>query len=164
MKAAIHYPITASPDAPVCSLSEPVVYGVGMGEMMDIFCDVVANPYTLEFAWSFNNSADFLDVPKSRVKIINGTRSKFTHTPTNNKEYGTFMCTATNEVGRQRVPCVFHIILAGELYTYKRALTDGKGELRVPHVPIRSSVCEQSILLGLGVTSLDFTCFYFDRT
>jgi hypothetical protein len=31
----------------------------------------------------------------------------------NNKDYGTLMCTASNEVGTQRHPCVFHIILAG---------------------------------------------------
>ncbi len=42
-------------------------------------------------------------------------RSKLTYTPLNNKDYGTLMCSATNEVGRQREPCIFHIILAGKL-------------------------------------------------
>ena len=43
----------------------------------------------------------------------NISRSKLTYTPLNNKDYGTLMCSATNEVGRQRNPCIFHIILAG---------------------------------------------------
>lgn len=99
---------------PVCSNDEPVVYGVGKGEMVDVFCDVVSNPSTFNFEWSFNNSADFIRVPQSRVVIVNGTRSKLTYTPLNNKDYGTLMCSAGNEVGRQREPCIFHIILAGK--------------------------------------------------
>ena len=94
---------------------EPVVYGVGKGEMVDVYCDVVANPGSLKFVWSFNNSADFIRVPESRVNVVNGSRSMLTYTPLNNKDYGTLMCSARNQVGRQRMPCVFHIILAGEL-------------------------------------------------
>ncbi len=66
--------LSVSADAPVCAQAEPVVYGVGKGEMVDIFCDVVANPATFNFAWSFNNSADFIRVPNSRVTVVNGTR------------------------------------------------------------------------------------------
>ncbi len=61
-------------DVPVCSSAEPVVYGVGKGEMVDVFCDVVANPASFNFQWSFNNSADFIRVPPSRVVVVNGTR------------------------------------------------------------------------------------------
>ena len=99
---------------PVCSSPDPVVYGVGKGEMVDVFCDVVSNPSAADFAWSFNNSADFIRVPSSRVTLVNGTRSKLTYTPLNNKDYGTLMCSAANEVGHQRNPCIFHIILAGK--------------------------------------------------
>lgn len=97
---------------PVCAHSEPIVYGVGKGEMVDVFCDIVANPTSYNFQWSFNNSADYIRVPPSRVLKVNGTRSKLTYTPLNNKDYGTLMCSATNEVGHQRNPCIFHIILA----------------------------------------------------
>ena len=41
------------------------------------------------------------------------TVSKLTYTPRNDKDYGTLMCSASNEVGTQREPCVYHIILAG---------------------------------------------------
>jgi len=101
-------------DKPVCALSEPAVYGVGKGEVVDVYCDVTANPPSYDFAWSFNNSADFIRVPPDRAVLVNGTRSKLTYTPLNNKDYGTLMCSAANEVGGQREPCVFHIILAGE--------------------------------------------------
>jgi hypothetical protein len=40
----------------------------------------------------------------------------------NNKDYGTLMCIATNEVGTQRHPCIFHIILAGNIFL-KKALS-----------------------------------------
>ena len=36
-------------DVPVCSSAEPVVYGVGKGEMVDVFCDVVSNPQSYNF-------------------------------------------------------------------------------------------------------------------
>ena len=115
-----------------------MVYGVGKEEMVDVFCDVVANPPSFDFQvsknlmsiclcghylvyisfstfqWSFNNSADFMVVPPDRVIKVNGTRSMLTYTPMNNKDYGTLLCSATNEVGRQREPCIFHIILAGK--------------------------------------------------
>ena len=36
-------------DVPVCKSIEPVVYGVGKGEMVDVFCDVVSNPQSYNF-------------------------------------------------------------------------------------------------------------------
>ena len=36
-------------DVPVCKSVEPVVYGVGKGEMVDVFCDVVSNPQSYNF-------------------------------------------------------------------------------------------------------------------
>ena len=103
-------------DVPVCSNSEPVVHGVGKGEMVDVICDVVANPNVDAFLWSFNNSAGLIHVPPNRAISVNGTRSKLTYTPRNNKDYGTLMCEAKNEVGKQKHPCIFHIILAGKFY------------------------------------------------
>lgn len=98
----------------MCKNSEPVVHGVGKGEMVDVLCDVVANPNVEGFHWAFNNSAGLIHVPTGRATTINGTRSKLTYTPRNNKDYGTLMCEAKNEVGKQKHPCIFHIILAGK--------------------------------------------------
>lgn len=30
-------------------------------------------------------------------------------------DYGTLLCSATNKIGKQKLPCIFHIIVAGEL-------------------------------------------------
>nr|XP_040567978.1 peroxidasin homolog [Lepeophtheirus salmonis] len=99
---------------PVCKNKQPVVHGVGKSEMVDVICDVTANPSKLKFHWTFNNSADFINVPRVRAIKVNDTRSKLTYTPRTNKDYGTLMCSATNEVGTQKNPCIFHIILAGQ--------------------------------------------------
>ncbi len=45
--------------------------------------------------------------------LLSGTRSRLTYTPRDNKDYGTLMCMASNVVGNQKEPCIFHIILAG---------------------------------------------------
>ena len=51
-------------DVPVCKSKGPVVHGVGKGEMVDVLCQVTANPVTnVKFHWTFNNSADFIHVP-----------------------------------------------------------------------------------------------------
>ena len=105
-------------DVPVCNNADPIVLGVGNGEMVDVFCDVVANPNVDAFHWAFNNSAGLIHVPAGRATTQNGTRSKLTYTPRNNKDYGTLMCEAKNEVGNQKQPCIFHIILAGELAVF----------------------------------------------
>ena len=101
-------------DVPVCLNESPIVHGVGKGEMVDVICSVSANPKAVTFEWTFNNSAEFIRVPGKRALTEkNGTTSKLTYTPKTDKDYGTLMCSATNEVGRQRNPCIFHIILAG---------------------------------------------------
>lgn len=43
-----------------------------------------------------------------------GTSSIVSYTPMTELDYGTLLCIATNRIGKQRVPCVFHIIAAGE--------------------------------------------------
>ena len=102
-------------DVPVCLNESPIVHGVGKGEMVDVICSVSANPKAVTFEWTFNNSAEFIRVPGKRALTEkNGTTSKLTYTPKTDKDYGTLMCSATNEVGRQRNPCIFHIILAGK--------------------------------------------------
>lgn len=42
-----------------------------------------------------------------------GTLSVVTYTPMTELDYGTLLCIATNRIGRQRVPCAFHVIAAG---------------------------------------------------
>lgn len=51
--------------------------------------------------------------------IVVGTTSIVTYTPITELDYGTLLCVATNKIGRQRIPCVFHIIAAGKYFNIK---------------------------------------------
>lgn len=56
-----------------------------------------------------------MDVPQTRYRSGNEhSRSVLTYTPVSELDYGTVMCWAENTAGRQKEPCVFHIIAAGK--------------------------------------------------
>ncbi|ODM99480.1 Nephrin [Orchesella cincta] len=98
--------------APACRPNQIRVHGVAKLENANISCDVDANPPKVQFRWTFNNSAESIDVPAQRYKSV-GTHSVVTYTPMTELDYGTLLCWATNKIGDQRVPCVYHIIAAG---------------------------------------------------
>lgn len=89
------------------------MYGIAKNEVANISCEVEANPLDLTFHWKFNNSGDSEDLVSKVVNKSGRTYSVVTHTPTQEVDYGTLTCSAANKVGRQRTPCVFHIIAAG---------------------------------------------------
>ena len=92
------------------------MYGVASLETMNLVCDVHALPGNLVFHWRFNNSNGDLinggDYDLQRF-VSNGTRSVLSFSPMTPRDYGTILCFANNEVGRQREACVFHIVPAG---------------------------------------------------
>ncbi|ALC45415.1 CG12950 [Drosophila busckii] len=98
--------------APTCAQNQPKIYGVAKQEDAKIKCIVDANPFDVDFSWTFNNSAESIDVATNHISRL-GTTSIVTYTPITELDYGTLLCVATNKIGRQRVPCVFHIIAAG---------------------------------------------------
>ena len=49
------------------------------------------------------------------ISRVNGTRSILDYVPRTEMDYGNVLCWATNPVGRQSEPCVYHIIPAGKL-------------------------------------------------
>ncbi|XP_058059775.1 neural cell adhesion molecule 1 [Anopheles bellator] len=98
--------------APTCAPNQPRVYGVAKQENAEIRCVVDANPPDVEFKWTFNNSAESIDVQASHISRL-GTSSVVSYTPMTELDYGTLLCSATNKIGKQRQPCVFHIIAAG---------------------------------------------------
>jgi hypothetical protein len=77
---------------------------------------VEANPSTeLVYKWFFNNSAETIEVPRSRYNNSNPSgASVLTYKPLASLDYGTLLCFATNAAGSQNEPCVFHILTAGE--------------------------------------------------
>ncbi|XP_073848797.1 sidestep VII transmembrane protein isoform X3 [Musca autumnalis] len=98
--------------APTCTSNQSIIYGAAKHEDVKIKCTVDANPQEVEFTWTFNNSAESVDVATDHISQI-GTTSILTYTPITELDYGTVLCSATNKIGKQRIPCVFHVIAAG---------------------------------------------------
>ena len=69
-------------------------------------------------SWQFNSTTEVRDVPPSTV-IIDGAISVATYVPKSEMDYGTLLCWGKNQLGRQRRPCVFHVIPAGRIYAKK---------------------------------------------
>lgn len=82
-------------------------------ERVNVTCEVDANPTDLVYKWSFNNSQESMDVLPSHI-TKSGTASIVSHTPMTDMDYGTLLCVASNGVGYQRTPCIYHIIAAGK--------------------------------------------------
>lgn len=55
-------------DAPACRPNQIRVHGVAKLENANITCDVDANPSKVTFRWTFNNSAESIDVPAQRFR------------------------------------------------------------------------------------------------
>ena len=71
--------------------------------------------YSVTFnpSWQFNSTNEFRDVAEENV-IVDGAVSVVSYVPRDESDYGTLLCWGRNELGRQRRPCVFHVIPAGE--------------------------------------------------
>ncbi|XP_033338976.1 neural cell adhesion molecule 2 [Megalopta genalis] len=98
--------------APTCKRNQTEVLGVAKQEKANISCQVDANPPEVQFRWTFNNSAESINVGADHIARA-GTSSIVSYTPMTELDYGTLLCWATNRIGHQQVPCVYHIIPAG---------------------------------------------------
>nr|CAD7195100.1 unnamed protein product [Timema douglasi] len=80
---------------------------------LSVECEVDADPggSDVRFSWTYNRSRDVLPVPGDRVNS-SGTSSRLVYTPDSEQDFGTLACWASNSVGRQRVPCLFHVVHA----------------------------------------------------
>ncbi|XKL60725.1 hypothetical protein PGB90_007782 [Kerria lacca] len=100
-------------NSPTCKPKQTRVYGVAKLEKINITCEIEANPTDVVFKWSFNNSQESFNVSSNHV-IKSGTTSIISHMPNTELDYGTLLCTASNKIGQQRIPCIYHIIAAGK--------------------------------------------------
>jgi hypothetical protein len=57
-------------DVPVCKSVQPRIYGVSKRELVNVLCEVEANPPDVRFRWTFNNSAEMIRVPKVRLASV----------------------------------------------------------------------------------------------
>ena len=65
------------------------------------------------YRWRFNSSTHFATLPPEKF-FTDRSKSVASYTPKNEIDYGTLSCWASNEVGDQKRPCIFHVIPAGE--------------------------------------------------
>ncbi|XP_024080575.1 B-cell receptor CD22-like isoform X2 [Cimex lectularius] len=99
---------------PVCREDQKHVFGVARNEDARVMCEVDAFPPPDDFKWSFNNSAESVEISPSKYhNSLQLSLSTLSYTPRTEMDYGTVMCWASNTAGPQRTPCVFHIIPAG---------------------------------------------------
>lgn len=102
-------------DAPVCIQEREELFGALKQETVTLRCQVDANPALVTFHWTFNNSGDLTEVPAHRF-TNELSSSRLNYTPQSDMDYGTLSCWGTNEVGHQRIPCVFQVVAAGNRY------------------------------------------------
>lgn len=57
------------------------MYGVARNEAADILCEVDAYPPPESFKWSFNNTAETIDMPQSGYRVQSDRSSVLTYTP-----------------------------------------------------------------------------------
>lgn len=104
-------------DAPVCIQEREELFGALKQETVTLRCQVDANPAVVTFHWTFNNSGDLTEVP-STLFTNEPSSSRLNYTPNNDMDYGTLSCWGQNEVGHQRIPCVFQVVAAGNIFIY----------------------------------------------
>lgn len=100
--------------APVCKTQQKEAFGVARQELVSVLCDVLSDPVeNLKFEWIFSKGDEKLDMQQSQIRV-NGTNSVLEYIPRTEMDYGNLLCWATNSVGKQVEPCVFHVIPAGK--------------------------------------------------
>ncbi|EDS45463.1 conserved hypothetical protein [Culex quinquefasciatus] len=141
--------------APTCAPNQQRVYGVAKQENAEIRCVVDANPPDVEFKWTFNNSAESIDVQASHISRLVGTSSVVSYTPMTELDYGTLLCVATNRIGKQRQACVFHIIAADDMHftslPFPRINSRGVESKRKPS--LSGVICDPVVALATTVSA-----------
>ncbi|KAL7636737.1 UNVERIFIED_CONTAM: hypothetical protein RMT77_012491 [Armadillidium vulgare] len=91
---------------PECQRGQQLVYGAEKNEEINASCGVQSNPPPSSYQWAFNSSSEI--VPLADIKGENGNR--ISYTPETDLNFGSLLCWAVNDVGKQKYPCVFHVI------------------------------------------------------
>uniref|UniRef100_A0A182P5N9 Ig-like domain-containing protein n=1 Tax=Anopheles epiroticus TaxID=199890 RepID=A0A182P5N9_9DIPT len=68
-------------DKPICRPDQKKIYGVARNEAAEILCQVDAYPPPESFKWSFNNTAETIDMPQSGYRVHAEQASSLTYTP-----------------------------------------------------------------------------------
>ncbi|ROT83733.1 hypothetical protein C7M84_023087 [Penaeus vannamei] len=97
--------------APICGSEQVLYHGAARYEKVNIPCHLDSHPRPHAYKWTFNNSGESVNIPETHI-ILEETHSTVSYTPTSELDYGTLLCWGTNSVGKQILPCVFHVFPA----------------------------------------------------
>jgi len=112
--------------APRCRSSVATVTGISRQEAAPLNCYVDADPPDVHFWWTFlgtpmksngtmlvTSGGDALLLDRSLFSS-RGTDSVLRYSPKSELDFGVVACWASNTVGNQRDPCLFHVVPAGK--------------------------------------------------
>lgn len=68
-------------DRPICRAEQKRIYGVGRNEAVRILCEVDSFPPPKSFKWTFNNTAETIDMPQNGFEKHTKSSSKLLYTP-----------------------------------------------------------------------------------
>ena len=105
-----HFSLT---DKPVCRAEQRDAYGGTKGLASEVECRVEAKPAVTSFRWAFNGTGEPVDIVSGYRTTADGSISILRYTPRTELDFGTLLCWATNPMGTQSQPCVYHFYAAG---------------------------------------------------
>ncbi|KAG6444116.1 hypothetical protein O3G_MSEX003223 [Manduca sexta] len=107
--------------APTCKSTQPLVMRAARGELVEIECDLDANPKdSMAFHWWFNSSAHSKhELATSSMTTAQNMPGTYLYMVNTSADYGWVQCSGSNLVGRQTKPCLFHILPADKPATPK---------------------------------------------
>ncbi|XP_053210910.1 hemicentin-1-like [Panonychus citri] len=96
--------------SPICKLNQKFTYATARNELTTVTCEMDADPMDLQFKWKLNTTSisHVIDNFSS-----NGSMSTLPYIAKNRHSYGLLLCSAENEIGPVREPCMFQLIPAG---------------------------------------------------
>ena len=109
---ALHFDYVA--DKPMCRIQQKDSYGGTKGVTSEVECHVEAKPAVTSFRWAFNATGEPVPVTSGTSRTTaDGSISVLMYTPRTESDFGQLLCWATNPMGTQSQPCVYHFYAAG---------------------------------------------------
>ena len=71
--------------------------------------EIFFSTYEIIIKTKINFLGETVDMPHDRFRSTN-SRSVVEYVPRTELDYGSLLCWATNSIGRQREPCIFHLV------------------------------------------------------
>ena len=93
-------------------MGQQQIYGGAKLQLINISCHVDAYPPPVVFQWAFNTSSENVEIPNSLVSSTSSGNSIVSYTPLTAHDFGSLLCWASNNVGKQQEPCVYQVVPA----------------------------------------------------